>query len=169
MEAMGVQRSREAVDNADLVLFVCDGSTPLDDEDQAIIDLCLDHENAIALINKSDLGSQVDPSDLPFMAVISVCAKTGQGLDQLADMVDAMFEGQAPCDGSILTNARQYDACRRAYEAMLRCLQGLQLGQTPDAVLLDAEEAMEAMGEVTGATVREDITNRIFERFCVGK
>ncbi len=169
VEAMGVQRSREAVENADLVLFVCDGSTPLDDEDQAIIDLCLDHENAIALINKSDLGSQVDPSDLPFMAVISVCAKTGQGLDQLADMVDAMFEGQAPCDGSILTNARQYDACRRAYEAMLRCLQGLQLGQTPDAVLLDAEEAMEAMGEVTGATVREDITNRIFERFCVGK
>ena len=169
VEAMGVQRSREAVDNADLVLFVCDGSTPLDDEDQAIIDLCLDHENAIALINKSDLGSQVDPSDLPFMAVISVCAKTGQGLDQLADMVDAMFEGQAPCDGSILTNARQYDACRRAYEAMLRCLQGLQLGQTPDAVLLDAEEAMEAMGEVTGAIVREDITNRIFERFCVGK
>ena len=169
VEAMGVQRSREAVDNADLVLFVCDGSTPLDDEDQAIIDLCLDHENAIALINKSDLGSQVDPSDLPFMAVISVCAKTGQGLDQLADMVDAMFEGQAPCDGSILTNARQYDACRRAYEAVLRCLQGLQLGQTPDAVLLDAEEAMEAMGEVTGATVREDITNRIFERFCVGK
>ena len=169
VEAMGVQRSREAVENADLVLFVCDGSTPLDDEDQAIIDLCLDHENAIALINKSDLGSQVDPSDLPFMAVISVCAKTGQGLDQLADMVDAMFEGQAPCDGSILTNARQYDACRRAYEAMLRCLQGLQLGQTPDAVLLDAEEAMEAMGEVTGAIVREDITNRIFERFCVGK
>ena len=169
VEAMGVQRSREAVDNADLVLFVCDGSTPLDDDDQAIIDLCLDHENAIALINKSDLGSQVDPSDLPFMAVISVCAKTGQGLDQLADMVDAMFEGQTPCDGSILTNARQYDACRRAYEAMLRCLQGLQLGQTPDAVLLDAEEAMEAMGEVTGAIVREDITNRIFERFCVGK
>ena len=169
VEAMGVQRSREAVDSADLVLFVCDGSTPLDDEDQAIIDLCLDHENAIALINKSDLGSQVDPSDLPFMAVISVCAKTGQGLDQLADMVDAMFEGQTPCDGSILTNARQYDACRRAYEAMLRCLQGLQLGQTPDAVLLDAEEAMEAMGEVTGAIVREDITNRIFERFCVGK
>ena len=169
VEAMGVQRSRDAVENADLVLFVCDGSTPLDDEDQAIIDLCLDHENAIALINKSDLGSQVDPSDLPFMAVISVCAKTGQGLDQLADMVDAMFEGHAPCDGSILTNARQYDACRRAYEAMLRCLQGLQLGQTPDAVLLDAEDAMEAMGEVTGATVREDITNRIFERFCVGK
>ena len=169
VEAMGVQRSREAMENADLVLFVCDGSQPLTQEDQDIIDLCLDHENAIALVNKSDLGARVDPSDLPFMAVISICAKTGQGLDQLADMVEAMFAGQAPCDGSILTNARQYDACRRSYEALLRCLQGLQLGQTPDAVLTDVEEAMEAMGEVTGATVREDITARIFERFCVGK
>ena len=169
VEAMGVQRSKEAVENADLVIFVCDGSQELTEEDHAIIDLCLEHENAIALINKTDLGSKIDPSDLPFMAVIRICAKTGEGLDQLADMVDTMFEGEAPCDGSILTNARQYDACRRAYEAMLRSLQGLKLGLTPDAVLTDVEEAMEAMGEVTGATVREDITARIFERFCVGK
>ena len=169
VEAIGVERSKKAVDDADLVIFVCDGSRPLTDEDQAIIDLCLEHENAVALINKSDLGRCVEPSDLPFMAVIYVCAKTGEGLDQLADMVDAMFEGKMPCDGSILTNARQFDACRRAYEAMLRSLQGLQLGLTPDAVLTDVEEAMEAMGEVTGATVREDITARIFERFCVGK
>ena len=111
----------------------------------------------------------MNPSDLPFMTIIRICAKTGEGLDQLADMVDAIFEGDLPCDGSILTNARQFDAIRRAYEAMLRSLKGLQLGLTPDAVLTDIEEAMEAMGEVTGATVREDITNRIFERFCVGK
>ena len=169
MEALGVQRSKEAMENADLTLFVCDGSRPLTEEDQTIINDCLDKENAIALINKSDLGSAVDPSDLPFMAVIRICAKTGEGLDQLADMVDAMFEGQSPCDGSILTNARQFDAIRRAYEALLRSLQGLMLGLTPDAVLTDVEEAMEAMGEVTGATVREDITARIFERFCVGK
>ena len=169
VEAMGVQRSRDAMENADLTLFVCDGSQPLTEEDQAIIDLCLDKENSVALINKSDLGNEIAPSDLPFMAVIRICAKTGEGLDQLADMVDAMFEGQSPCDGSILTNARQFDAIRRAYEALLRSLQGLMLGQTPDAVLTDVEEAMEAMGEVTGATVREDITARIFERFCVGK
>ena len=84
-------------------------------------------------------------------------------------MVDVLFVNQSPCDGPILTNTRQFDACRRAYEAMLRSLQGLKLGLTPAAVLTDVEEAMEAMGEVTGATVREDITARIFERFCVGK
>ena len=169
VEAIGVRRSREAVENADLVIFVCDGSQPLDEEDQAIIDLCMERENAVALINKTDLGSAVEPGELPFLNVIPICAKTGAGLDQLADTVDTMFENETPCDGSILTNARQFDAIRRAYEAMLRALQGLQLGVTPDAVLTDVEQAMEAMGEITGATVREDITARIFERFCVGK
>ena len=169
VESIGVERSRQAIDQADLVLFVCDGSSPLTREDMDIIELCEEKENAIALINKADLGCEVAPGDLPFMMVVPICAKTGDGLDQLADAVDALFENGTPCDGSILTNARQYDACRRAYEAMLNALQGLQLGLTPDAVLTDVEEAMEAMGEVTGATVREDITTRIFERFCVGK
>ena len=169
VEAMGVERSRKAVEDADLVLFVCDGSQELSQEDQDIIAFCCERENAVALINKSDLGSRVQPSDLPFMNVICICARTGEGLDQLSDLVEVLFDGSAPCDGSILTNARQFDACRRAYEAMLQSLQGLMLGLTPDAVLTDVEEAMEAMGEVTGATIREDITNRIFERFCVGK
>ena len=169
IEAMGVERSKQAVENADLVLFVCDGSAPLTEEDKEVINVCLEAENAIALINKSDLGTVVQPSDLPFMQVIPICTKTGEGLDQLADAVDVMFANKTPCDGSILTNPRQYDAIRRAYEAMLAALQGLKLGQTPDAVLTDVEAAMEAMGEVTGNTVREDITARIFERFCVGK
>ena len=169
IEAMGVERSRAAAENADLVIFVCDGSQPLDDEDQKIIDICLDAKNAIALINKSDLGQAVSPSDLPFMTIIPVCTKSGDGLALLADVIDEMFAGGTPCDGSILTNPRQYDAINRAHEAMCNALQGLKLGFTPDAVLTDVENAMEAMGEVTGATVREDITARIFERFCVGK
>ena len=169
IEAMGVERSRAAVENADLVIFMCDGSKPLTEEDHKVIEVCADRENAVALINKSDIGSCVQPSDLPFMMILKICAKTGEGLDQLADVVDEMFAGNTPCDGSILTNPRQYDAVRRAYEAMLSALQGLKLGLTPDAVLIDVETAMEAMGEVTGATVREDITARIFERFCVGK
>ena len=169
IEAMGVERSRAAAENADLIIFVCDGTTPLDEQDRKIIDLCLNAENVIALINKSDLKQVVTPSDLPFTTIIPVCAKTGDGLDLLADTVDLMFAGNTPCDGSILTNPRQYDAIRRAYDSLQSALQGLKLGMTPDAVLTDVETAMEAMGEVTGATVREDITARIFERFCVGK
>ena len=169
IEAMGIARSRQAVENADLTIFVCDGSAPLTEEDQAIIELCCERENAIALINKQDLGRKVFPSDLPFMNIIEVCTHTGEGLEQLADLVDQMFAGNTPCDGSILTNARQYDAVRRAFEAMARALDGLKMDLTPDAVLTDVEDAMLSMGEVTGGTVREDITARIFERFCVGK
>ena len=169
VEAIGVERSKTAVENADLVIFVCDGSKPLDDEDQSIIQLCENQENVIALINKTDLGRAVEPCELPFMYIVNICAATGEGLEQVAQAVDMIFENDTPCDGSILTNARQFDAIRRAEDAMERALKGLSLGLTPDMVLIDVEEAMEAMGEVTGATVRDDITARIFERFCVGK
>ena len=169
VEAIGVQRSKAAVENADLIIYVCDGSQELTEEDETIMDLCCEQENAIALINKTDLGQVVFPRDLPFMNIVEISAKDGKGLDSFSDLVETMFEGTMPCDGSVLTNARQYDAIRRAYEAMLSALQGLKLGLTPDAVLTEVEEAMLSMGEVTGATVREDITARIFERFCVGK
>ena len=169
VEAIGVERSRKAIEEADLVIFICDSSKPLTQEDQEIMDLCTGCQNAIALINKMDLGNAVQPCDLPFLYVIETSIRTGEGLEQLANVIDTLFEGELPCDGSILSNARQYDACRRAYESMLQALRGLTLEQTPDAVLTDVEAAMEAMGEVTGATVREDITARIFERFCVGK
>ena len=169
VEAMGVERSKKALEEADLAIFLCDGSQKLTQEDRDIITLCMDAPNAIALINKSDLGKTMQPGELPFMTILPVSIKEGTGLELLPEVLEEMFGGGMPCDGSILTNARQYDACRRAYEAMLESLKGLKLGQTPDAVLTDVEAAMEAMGEVTGATVREDITARIFERFCVGK
>ncbi len=169
IEAMGVERSMAAVKDADLILFVCDSSQPLTEEDHRVIDMCCELQNVIVLLNKSDLKPVVRPIDLPFMDIIPFSTKTGEGMDLLTDAVELMFAGETPCDGSILTNARQYDAIRRAYEAMLSAMQGLMMGFTPDAVLTDVEIAMEAMGEVTGATVREDITTRIFERFCVGK
>lgn len=169
IEAMGVERSLEAAKDADLVIYVCDGTAPLDEDDQKVIEVCEDMPNAIALINKSDEKTVVEPSELPFTSVIYISAKNGDGLDDLADCIDMMFEGELPCDGSILTNARQFDAIRRAHEAIVSSLRALKLGYTPDAVLTDVETAMEAIGEVTGATIREDITARIFERFCVGK
>ena len=169
IEAMGVERSRKAIEGADLVILVIDSAQELSAEDEEVIDLCCELENVIVLLNKSDLEPVIEPSDLPFMYIIRCSAQNGEGLDQFSDLVEELFGNEMPCDGSILTNARQFDAIRRAYEAIVSALRGLRMGFTPDAVLTDVEEAMEAMGEVTGATVREDITNRIFERFCVGK
>lgn len=169
VEAIGVQRSMKALEDADLVLFLCDGSRPLSEEDQKIIEICSDLDNAIALISKSDLPQIITPSDLPFLYVIPISTVTGDGIDQLSDVIEEMFQSTLPCDGSILTNTRQFDAVRRAYESILSVMEAMRLGYTPDAILLEIETAMEAMGEVTGATVREDITARIFKRFCVGK
>ena len=169
IEAMGVERSRKAIEEADLVILMLDSAQELTAEDEEVIDLCCELENVIVLLNKSDREAVIEPSDLPFMYIIRCSAKNGEGLDQFSDLVEELFGGEMPCDGSILTNARQYDAIRRAGEAIGSALKGLRMGFTPDAVLTDVEIAMEAMGEVTGATVREDITARIFERFCVGK
>ena len=169
IEAMGVERSRKAMEEADLVILMLDGSQPLTVEDEEVIGLCCELENVIVLLNKADKPAIVEPGDLPFMTIIRCCAKSGEGLDLFADVVEEWFGGEVPCDGSILTNARQHDAIRRAFDALNGAMKGLRMGFTPDAVLTDVEAAMEAMGEVTGATVREDITARIFERFCVGK
>lgn len=169
VEALGVQRSRAAAEDAELAIFVCDGSKSLEPEDFAAMDAAKSAEQALAVVNKSDLPQALSPSDLPFDTVISLSAKTGQGLEELESWVESRFGSKGSQDGTLLTNARQAEAVSRAAEALERAQGGLSAGMTPDAVLTDVEAAMSALGELTGATVREDITNRIFERFCVGK
>jgi len=104
------------------------------------------------------------------MRVVEVSARTGHGLDTLERAVASLVPADNSGDtGALLTNARQADAARRALESVRLARQGLQAGYTPDAVLVDVENALSALGELTGRSVREDITARIFERFCVGK
>ena len=169
IEAMGVARSERAAQETELAVFVCDAAQPLNDEDRRAMRAALSAPRSLALLNKTDLPQVVRPEELPFETVLSVSAATGEGLDALREQVERWFGQSRSCDGSILTNARQFGALTRAEEALSRAERALRGGMTPDAVLTDAEEAMQALGEVLGRTVREDITNRIFERFCVGK
>ena len=169
IEALGVARSEAAAKEAELAIFVCDASEPLNDEDFRAMEAAKLAPKHLAVLNKSDLAQCVSEDDLPFETVIPLSAKSGDNLDALKDTLEQWFADGVSCDGSILTNARQFGAITRAAEAISRAQTALRGGMTPDAVLLDAEEAMQALGEVTGRTVREDITNRIFERFCVGK
>lgn len=169
IEAMGVARSEQAAQEAELAIFVCDSSLPLNDEDRRAMEAALAAPKCVGILNKSDKPQQVTAQELPFDHVISLSAQTGENLEALRELVEQWYSGEAHCDGSVLTNARQFGALSRASEAIARAEQSLNLGMTPDAVLTDVEAAMEALGEVTGRTVREDITARIFERFCVGK
>ena len=169
IEKLGVERAVEAVRSAELAIFVCDRSRALNDADREAMRAAMDAPHSIAVLNKSDLPAVLQPSDLPFDCVVPVCAKTGEGLDLFEQALDLVFPEGTPCDGSILTNERQADAVLRAGKSLDAALTSLRQGVTPDAVLVDVEAAMSALGEVTGRTMREDITNRIFERFCVGK
>lgn len=107
---------------------------------------------------------------VPPSAVIALSSLTGEGIQDLENAVSALFPvGNTAEAGSLLTNARQESAVRRARDAVQRALDALSAGLTPDAVLTDAEEALEAIGELTGRTAREEIVGAIFSRFCVGK
>ena len=157
---------------AALALLVLDGSASLTPEDEAAMAQAARAPRVICLINKSDRPLAFAPEELrsrfPHLCVVS--AATGAGLDALGETVAALFPaGGAESAGELLTNARQADAARRALEAVTRASESLEAGITPDALLTDAEEALAALGELTGASVREDVTARIFERFCVGK
>ena len=169
VEHLGVERSFQAAQSCQLAFFVVDGSKPLTPEDEAAMDAALQAPDAIAILNKQDLPCVIDPSELPFSYVIPVSCAKQAGLDLLEQALDMIFDDEAPCDGSILTNARQADAIAKSRASIEAARSSLRLGMTPDAVLVDVEAAMEALGEATGRVVREDITNRIFERFCVGK
>ena len=169
IEAMGVERSEQAAREAELAIFVCDGSEPLNEEDHRAMEAACKAPRSVGILNKSDKESCVSVEELPFAQVISLSAQTGENLQQLRQLLEDWYVGEAHCDGSLLTNARQFGAITRGADAIARAQSSLLLGLTPDAILTDVEEAMTALGEVTGRTVREDITNRIFERFCVGK
>ena len=103
------------------------------------------------------------------MPCVTVSALTGQGLDELERVIRAMFPLPQVPAGQILTNARQAEAIARALESMEAAREAMASGQTPDIVLTETETAMAALGELSGRSIREDVTNRIFERFCVGK
>lgn len=168
-ERLGVARSRAAAEAAELVFLVLDASQPLTAEDREALALAQEAERCICLLNKSDLPPVLKAESLPFPWVCPVSAKDGSGLDALGERVAALFPAGDGQGGAWLTNARQMEAARRAKGDLERAREGLTLGIPPDLLLGDVEEALAALGELTGASVREDITARIFQRFCVGK
>ena len=176
VEQKGVERSRAALASADLVLAVVDSSVPPTAEDETVLDLAAQHRAWILVASKSDLPSASAPllclrdNRYAPVARVSVSSVTGEGLDTLEAAVAALFPaGESNDAGSLLTDQRQEEAVTRARDAIRRASGALDAGLTPDAVLTDAEEALEALGELTGRTAKDAIVSRIFSRFCVGK
>ena len=171
VEALGVERAVAAAEDAQLVIAVFDLSRDWDAEDGAVLTLAEKAAVRIAAANKSDCAPRWDAARLSahFDSVCVVSAKEKTGLDTLGAAVAAAFPMPEADGGEILTNARQADAVRRALEYLRAGREAMAAGFAPDAVLTECEGAMDALGNLTGRSVREDVTREIFSRFCVGK
>ena len=180
IERIGVERSREALHGSNFILMACDGSAPFTQEDAALLQDCLNRADTILVWTKSDLPRARVPSfSLPAelesrLHTLSVSVKTGAGLAELEEAMGALMEkffprAQEEAYGQLLTNERQAQAAEKAYRSVRQARESLEAGATPDALLIDVEEALSALGELTGQSVREDVTDRIFSKFCVGK
>lgn len=171
VEKIGVERARAAARQASLALLVLDGSTPLTDADREAMDLARQAPNLLVAVNKSDLPRAVDIDRLAdeFDNVVSLSARSGEGVSVLCDAIGAMYPAGEGRPGELLTNARQADAVSRALASVRSARSALRIGMTPDVVLTDAEAALEALGELNGKHIRDDLIQTIFSRFCVGK
>ena len=173
VERLGVERSRSALAEAELILLLLDAAAPAAAEERELLDTVRrSGKPRLILLNKTDIAAELPALDAEAGAperVLPVSAKTGAGLDAVERAVAELFPAPEIPAGEILTNARHADAVGRALRSVREARKAIEYGVTPDAVLTETEAAMSALGELSGRSLREDITGRIFERFCVGK
>lgn len=172
VEQLGVERSRAAMESADVIFVLWDSTVTPTADDHELLLHAMQLAPTVLIWTKSDLpAAPAAPSDTDHQPpTVTVSAISGTGLEQLEQIVADLFppERELPV-GALLTNARQAEAAGRARQAVSRAADALSVGMSPDAVLSDVEDALTALGELTGRTVQQDVTARIFERFCVGK
>ena len=173
VEKIGVEKARQMVSDAALVLALFDGSRPLDSEDEEILSLLAGQE-AIVLLNKSDLQPVVTAESLSaqvHVPVIEISTKENHGLDALTQAIcDKVYGGEVVSDeGSFVRDERQVSLLRQADEYLAAALTTIEAGMGLDFISIDLRSAWEKLGEITGDTVGEDIIDEIFSKFCIGK
>ncbi|KKN10700.1 hypothetical protein LCGC14_1033920 [marine sediment metagenome] len=174
-ESEGVRRSLKALEEADLVLAVFDMSCPLHDEDGIVLEkLC--GKKAIAALNKSDLPRKAEESRFHGLRSVSVSAKSSEGLEGLRDAIyeealsgGSNTEGGADAEGIVITNRRHRDALVRTNEALGRAALRMEEGSPFEVTAIELREALDCLGEIVGAVSTDEILNRIFSEFCIGK
>lgn len=197
VEKIGVDKAISRADQADLILYVIDSSSPLDENDEEILRL-IHGKPAIILLNKSDLDmivdkdrvkqaynasnpakmdstanieSNSDSCDNANIPIIEISAKNYQGINVLEQTLkDLFFEGNLSFNDEIyITNIRHKTALGEAKEALRRVVESIENGMPEDFYSIDLMDAYEALGSITGETIGEDLVNEIFSKFCMGK
>ena len=169
VESIGVDRAKERLNTAGLILAVFDCTKPLDSDDFALID-SIKHKNVIVIINKTDLSSRLDKSAFEGFKIVETSAKKGDGYESLCNAISEVC-GTADLDpdSAVLLNERQRYCAVRALDGVNEAINALKGGRTMDAVGVCVDDALAALFELTGKRVTNEVTDEIFRRFCVGK
>ncbi|GCD09436.1 tRNA uridine-5-carboxymethylaminomethyl(34) synthesis GTPase MnmE [Clostridium tagluense] len=172
VEKIGVQTSKEKIDEADLVILILDWSKKLTHEDEEIIEY-IKEKKYIVLLNKSDLGGKIERSELQSLKskyITNISAKTGEGLSQVKGHIkDLFFNGEIKTEGVFVTNNRHKQSLVRAKENLESSLNALEYTSAIDLASIDIRNAWMNLGEITGEALEEDIIHKIFSEFCLGK
>lgn len=175
VEKIGVEKAKEKADGADLILYVVDSSTEMDENDEEIIKV-LEGKKVIILLNKSDLEQKTAADEIRTRTdqkypVISISVKENEGIGLLEDQIKELFyQGEISFNDEIyITNARQKSSLVNAADSLLKVLESIDIGMPEDFYSIDLMSAYESLGEITGEAVGEDVVNEIFARFCMGK
>jgi len=170
-----MKRTREKLEDADLILLVIDGSRKLDEDDREIIRL-VEERKRLVVLNKRDLPSEVSVEDLKNLIgsvpVVSISALRNEGIEDLRGAIrSTLIEkkiGASP-EQLIVANVRHKAAISRSRENLSNAIRGLEEGVSLEFTAFEIRSALEALGELVGETANEDVLNRIFEQFCIGK
>lgn len=173
VEKIGVDRARQIADDADLIIYVVDGSRPLDENDGEIMELIRERK-AIVLLNKTDLEMKVTERELEERTgqpVIPVSAKEQRGIDALEEKIREMFlSGEIDFNDEVMiTNVRHKTALREAYDSLMLVEKSIEDQMPEDFFSIDLMSAYEKLGTIVGEALEDDLVNEIFSRFCMGK
>ena len=171
VEKIGVDRAKERIELSELVLAVFDSSCPLDSEDKMIID-AIGNTPSVAVINKSDLESKIDTAfiESKFENIVYISAKQGVGKDELISAVTkATGTDEFSASAVLLAGERQRGAAESALLSVKSALDAMNMGFSLDAVTIDLENALSKLYELVGKNVSEEIVDKVFHNFCVGK
>lgn len=169
VEKIGIEKAKQAVNYADVILLVLDSTAPLTEEDKEILKFA-NNKNTIVVKNKSDLGSNLDLKEYNFSRIIEVSALKKQGVEELKQTIyDLVIDENIVNSNLMITNTRHIEAIKKAIGYIEEAQNGINMGVTLDVVSIDLKNLWLALGEITGNNNNEEIINEIFTGFCVGK
>lgn len=174
VEKIGVERAKQAAEEADLILYVVDASQPLDESDLEIISM-IEQKKAMILLNKTDLEPKLTVEELqsqcPSHPILMISAKTEEGMEKLEATLQQMFiEGKISFNDEVyITNARHKECLDNSIKSIEKVLESIEAGLPEDFYTIDLMDAYSSLGLILGEAVEEDLVNRIFSKFCMGK